>query len=150
MVDSVRHVFRGQYLWLEATLAHEALSVSKNPGTVPVLAEQFSQEEVRLKNEWTQRTRALAARGKVAIWGAGAKGVTFANLVDGERNLVDCIVDLNPYKQGRFLPGTGHPIVSYQELGRRGVTSAILMNPNYRAENQALLRAAQLRIDLIE
>ena len=84
-----------------------------------------------------------------ALWGAGAKGVTFANLIDGSRELIDCVVDLNPLKQGHYLPGTGHPIVSHQALTARGVSTAILMNPNYREENLALIREAGLDVELI-
>jgi len=48
------------------------------------------------------------------------------------------------------VPGTGHPIVSYQALTARGVSTAILMNPNYREENLAFLRAAQADVRLID
>ncbi len=78
--------------------------------------------------------------GHIAIWGAGAKGVSFANLIDPTRKLVDCLVDLNPQKQAGYIPGTGHPIVPYQDLPERGVKSALLMNPNYRDENLSLLK----------
>jgi len=61
------------------------------------------------------------------------------------------VVDLNPQKQGKYLPGTGHPIVGYSVLPDFGVTTAILMNPNYREENQALLRQAGLfNVKLVE
>ena len=46
---------------------------------------------------------------------------------------------MNPNKQGGFIPGSAHPIVAPAELARRGVTAAMLMNPNYREENLALL-----------
>ena len=92
----------------------------------------------------------MCSLGKVAIWGAGAKGVTFANLLDPHSKLIDCIVDLNPNKQGGFVPGTGHPIVSYQDLPKRNVATAILMNPNYREENQTLLRNAGIKLNLID
>jgi hypothetical protein len=57
---------------------------------------------------------------------------------------VTCVVDLNPNKQGRYLSGTGHPIIDYRALPLFGVTTAILMNPNYRTENLALLREAAI------
>jgi hypothetical protein len=59
-------------------------------------------------------------------------------------------VDLNPNKQGGYSPGTGHPIIGYQELKERGITHAILMNPNYRDENLALLSNAKIDIELVE
>lgn len=149
-VQSVEHVFEGQYLWLEATVPKTRQSIHKRPGTVVAQAQKFAQLEAKLKEEWRRKIRAYAAEEKVALWGAGAKGVTFANLIDGSRQLIDCVVDLNPLKQGHYVPGTGHPIVSYQTLTARGVSTAILMNPNYREENLALLRAAQAKVRLID
>ncbi len=147
-VESVRHVFGDQYLWFEATVA-EDVPVTKQPGNVPQLARQFGATESALTNTWQAKVRQLE-REKIAIWGAGAKGVTFANLVDPERALITCLVDLNPQKQGSYVPGTGHPIVDYRELGDLGVTTAILMNPNYREENQALLGQGGLSVKLVE
>ncbi|HZG52342.1 MAG TPA: methyltransferase domain-containing protein [Pyrinomonadaceae bacterium] len=157
-VESVSHVFGGQYLWLEAKLP--AAAATETPGderrgaeeaaAVAELATAFARAETELREEWGRNIRALAATEKVALWGAGAKGVTFANLIDAERRWLDCIVDLNPQKQGHYVPGTGHPIVSYTDLARRGVTAAILMNPNYHQENLALLQAVGADVRLLE
>ena len=149
-VESVRHVFGGQYLWLEATLPRQQPVVGKHPGSIPAQARAFARSEAELMGEWGRKVQTLAATEKVALWGAGAKGVTFANLIDPGRQWIDCIVDLNPLKQGHFVPGTGHPIVSYQDLTARGVTAAILMNPNYQQENLALLETIQADVRLIE
>jgi len=149
-VQSIEHVFEGQYLWLEATLPKTRARIDKRPGTVVAQAQRFARLEAKLKEDWRRKIRARASEEKVALWGAGAKGVTFANLIDGSRQLIDCVVDLNPLKQGHYVPGTGHPIVSYQALTERGVSTAILMNPNYREENLALLRAAQANVRLID
>lgn len=149
-VQSVEHVFEGQYLWLEATLPRTTSGIDKRPSAVVAQAQAFARSETKLKEDWGEKIRALASNDRVALWGAGAKGVTFANLIDGSRRLIDCVVDLNPLKQGHYVPGTGHPIVSYQSLTARGVSTAILMNPNYREENLALLRAAQANVRLID
>lgn len=50
------------------------------------------------------------------------------NLVDPNGTLIDCVVDINPRKQGHHLPGTGHPIVAPAELPLRGIQRAVLMN----------------------
>ena len=149
-VQSVQHVFQGQYLWLEATLPKTTPRIEKKPGALVAQARRFAQLETSLKENWSRKIRARVPEDKVALWGAGAKGVTFANLIDGSRQLIDCLVDLNPLKQGHYVPGTGHPIVSYKTLTARGVSTAILMNPNYREENLALLRAAQADVQLID
>jgi SAM-dependent methyltransferase len=148
-VENVRHVFGGQYLWLEATLPHKQMDITKNPKSTSLLAQNFATEEQRLKEEWAIRIKELSFQGKVALWGAGAKGVTFANLIDPEGQLIDCIIDLNPNKQGKYIPGAGHPIVSYEKLSERGITDAILMNPNYHQENLLLLNSANLNVNLV-
>lgn len=150
VVKDVHHVFGGQYLWLEAGLAHGAINIHKNAGGVPQLAEQFRISEERLRREWRTRIEQLKGKGKVAVWGAGAKGTTFVHMVDPENTLIDCLVDLNPNKQGKFVPGTGHSIVGIDELKKRGIYAAILMNPNYREENKALLAAAGMKLQFIE
>jgi len=150
-IESIRNVFGGQYLWLEAMVSiEEPARVTRKPGLIPNLAKQFALSERKLKAVLGERLRGLTAAGKVAIWGAGAKGVTLANLVDPGREWIACVVDLNPGKQGHYLPGTGHPIVGYQELAKYGVGTAILMNPNYREENLALLQESHLNVKLID
>ena len=147
-VGGVEHVFGGQYLWLEASPVSRAQAAVPQAGEVPALAEAFSRDHDALVAGWQAELSDAAQRGRVGVWGAGAKGVTFVNLLDPDRAIVDCLIDLNPRKQGKYVPGTGHPIVSYHEAAARGVCSAVLMNPNYRAENIALLAQAGLTIEL--
>lgn len=148
-VENVEHVFGGQYLWLEATLDKPVAHFErKTPAAVVELARRFAEEEQYLRADWRRKLELLAGRGGVALWGAASKGVTLANLIDPGCDLISCVVDLNPNRHGCFLPGTGHPIVSYQELDRRGVASAVLMNPNYRDENLALLSKERLAVQL--
>jgi SAM-dependent methyltransferase len=149
-VDAVRHTFGGQYLWAEARPAAMEGGGAPAAGDVPRLAAAFSRHEAALVDALRARLAALAARGAVAIWGAAAKGVTLANLVDPDRTLIACVVDLNPKKQGRFLPGTGHPIVAPSQLRALGVRTALLTNPNYFDENARLLREASLEVQLVD
>jgi len=54
--------------------------------------------------------------------------------------LISLIIDINPQKQNKFLPGTGHPIIGYHELLKRDIKSVIILNPNYRKEIENLLQ----------
>ncbi len=148
-VQHIDSVFGGQYMWLEATTAPSGQTFGTNTGNTVALAEAFAKNERQLRDEWTSRLVQLKKAGNVAVWGAGAKGVTFLNVIDPHAELVDCAVDISPDKQGLFVGGTGHPVVGPSELGNRGVTSAILMNPNYRDENLRLLQAARTRVELV-
>jgi SAM-dependent methyltransferase len=148
-VQDVHRVFNGQYLWLEATVGPEDLPVRDDPSSIPSRAERFATEEARLNAEWLALVDDLGRRGKVALWGAGAKGVTFANLIDPGRERIECLVDMNPQKQGKFVPGTGHSIVDYHSLQARGVASAILMNANYRGEIESILAREGIPLQLV-
>lgn len=147
-VDEVRHVFGGQYLWLEASPV-ESNVICQGDNT-SVLATVYAMEEQSMQQQWQQRIAGLSTEGKVSLWGAGAKGTTFANLIDPGCDLIDSLVDLNPNKQGKFVAGSGHPIVDPLQLGFRGVRHAVLMNPNYRDENEAILNRAEIITNLIE
>lgn len=141
-VAGCRHVFAGQYLWLEAQpSAAQARTLPDAEATVR-LARRFALEESRRQTEWSDLLHAHRRRGPVALWGAGAKGVTFANLLDPNGALIDCVVDVNPAKQGKFLAGTGHAIVSPDEFVQRRVQSAIVLNPNYGDEIRRWLAQA--------
>lgn len=149
-VESVTHIFGDQYLWLEAHVSQDGPAELKADSSTVMLAKIYGEVEANLQAHWLAKLLSLKAGGNIALWGAGAKGATFANLVDPDCKLIDCVVDLNPKKQGGFIPGTGHPIVSPTMLLDRAVTSAVLMNPNYRQENLQLLNNAGIRLDLID
>lgn len=124
-VDSVSHVFGGQYLWAEAhTKADSRDGVLGGAMTA----------------RWRTRLAAMRSQiapGKMAVWGAGAKGVTFALQCDPKAEFLDCVIDINPAKQAHFLPASAYPIVSPDQARARGVTGAIVMNEVYLAEIKA-------------
>jgi len=140
-VQSVQHVFEGQYLWLEATMA-PAIEIES------LLQKYLTAEKSQLQ-EWKNQLLAIRKKHPIALWGAGAKGVTFASLVDPNCELIDCIIDINPNKQGGFTPGSGHPIVGYLEAAKRGVGSAFVMNQNYKQENIKMLDEAAIDMQLL-
>jgi hypothetical protein len=150
-VQRIQRTFGGQYLWVEAIIrdAGHAPPFPSNPSSILSLALQFQQAEQHFCQEWRRTIEALSQNGPVAILGAAGKGVTLANLVDPDTRLISCVVDLNPHKQHKFLPGTGHPIVSYEEMKTYGITSAIVLNPNYYDDTVQLLERHQVSVRLV-
>jgi len=144
-VLQVRHVFAGQYLWLEA---RPAARLENDPvvGGYAAAASDLADlalaygasEQVQVRG-WAKALERWRADGPVALWGAGAKGVTFAHLLDPQALCIDCVVDINPAKQGGHVAGSGHAIIAPSGLLRRGVAHVVLMNPIYRQEVQATL-----------
>ena len=149
-ITSVRHAFGGQYLAIEATPRAEAPAPAVDTSGALALAHAFGAAFEAKRDAWRARLRERAAHGPVAVWGAGAKGATFVHLADPDARTIDCLVDLNPNKQGRFVGGTGHPIVGVGALRARDPRTVILMNPNYREETAQLLAREGLTPDVIE
>jgi hypothetical protein len=100
-----------------------------------LLAQRFAAEESARRERWDSLLADLAARGAVYVWGAGAKGVTFCNLADPAASRLVGLIDVNPAKQGKFLPGTGHAIVPPAHAA--SAAAVLVLNPNYVAEIRA-------------
>jgi SAM-dependent methyltransferase len=80
---------------------------------------------------------------KVAAYGAAAKGNTLMNFAGVRADLVRFVVDRNPAKAGRFMPGSRIPIVGEERL-REGRPDIILILPwNIRDEVIAQLAYAR-------
>ena len=149
-IESLRAVFGQQYMWLEAARG-PATSPSRDPGRIVELADRFSRTESEQIGFWRQTLDEAA--GNAVLWGAGAKGVTFVNLVDPEAKAVMAVTDINPGKQGRFIPGTGHRIVGPEALSVLDPSVIYVLNPNYVGEVAAEARRLGLRgrvVDLME
>jgi len=52
----------------------------------------------------------------VAAYGAAAKGNTLLNYSGIDSDLIQYVIDLNPHKQGKYLPGSRIPILGADEL----------------------------------
>jgi SAM-dependent methyltransferase len=53
---------------------------------------------------------------RLAAYGAAAKGAMLLNVIGIGRDVLDFVVDRNPTKQGRYLPGTDLPIHAPERL----------------------------------
>ena len=76
------------------------------------------------------------------------KGVSFLTTL-GLTEEVAAVVDINPYKQGKFVPATGHEVIAPTALSDIRPDLVIVMNPIYENEVAANLRAMNLRSEVI-
>lgn len=79
----------------------------------------------------------------VAAYGAAAKGNTLLNYAGVRQDLLCCVADANPAKQGRFLPGSRIPIVAPETLFAMRPDHILLLPWNLRQELAELLRPAR-------
>ena len=85
--------------------------------------------------------RFAAEDREAVVWGAGTKGVMFLNTVPGADRTTR-IVDANPRKRGRFVPGSGQEVVTPDDLRAAPPGAVVVTNPLYRDEIAASLGRA--------
>jgi len=140
--------FGDQYLLLDARpngSAEEApLPGERDLEALHASVRRFARELGRTLESWSGRFSEARRRGeRVVVWGGGSKTVGFLNALD-IGDAVDCVVDINPHKQGLFLPGTGQEIVRPESLESRRPDLVVVMNPLYVDEIRD--RLAQLSL----
>jgi hypothetical protein len=62
---------------------------------------------------------------------------------------IEYLVDINPHKAGKFLPGTGHAVVSPETLRDYRPEIVLAMNPVYTNEIRASLAAMGVSAEVI-
>lgn len=122
--------FGGQYLRIVGDLA-----TVRRPERDPMDAVPFPQDfTARLEREAGEEL------GPCVVWGGGSKGVIFSLLRERAGKPVDRVIDINPAKQGKYLPSTGLRVLSPAE-GLAGLPKGSVihvMNPNYLSEIAAM------------
>jgi SAM-dependent methyltransferase len=127
--------FGGQYLYLVADLASLCVKPVDEAHRFQLPADFLKGIDDAITLMKNQNGR------KSIIWGAGSKGVIFAlQLLRNGCVTPDFVIDINPFKQGMFVPVTGIPVISPEKgLSRLSDHDAIfIMNSNYFEEIKAI------------
>ena len=79
--------------------------------------QHFQQKAFEVKLSLTEFLLQQKRAGKkVAAYGAAAKGNTLLNYCGIKNDLIDFVVDANPHKQDKFMPGSHIPVVNEEHL----------------------------------
>lgn len=76
---------------------------------------------------------------RIGAYGAAAKGNTLLNYAAVDTSLIPYVVDRNPAKQGRFLPGSRIPIVPESRLAEDRPDLVLILPWNLKTEVMAQL-----------
>jgi len=152
-VVDLRKAYGDQYLMIEA-----------RPGigeTAPPLAQEDDLEQLagyvkhcsenhkRKLNTWKHYLQEIQRTGRRAVlWGGGSKAVAFLTTLNLQDE-IECVVDINPHKQGTYLAGAGQDIVAPDFLRQYEPDVVIVMNPIYREEIEHDLHQMGLAPELI-
>lgn len=149
-VTGVGRIYDGQYLIVLADAAdvsgqaRQSADTSFNQDSTAA-GERFSkarQDWIGTISTWRRR------RQKAVLWGGGSKAVAFLSGV-GQPDAIAAAVDINPHKQGTFLPASGLPVIGPHELVSVRPEKIILMNAIYQQEVRNQLRDLGIDAELI-
>lgn len=150
-VRRVASCFGGQNLGIDATPA------SSTVGKAPDLRDEVEQLALRVAkfagvyeerlSHWRAKIEQYRAQGKRAVlWGAGARAISFCCALD-VTGVIEQVVDINPKRQGRFLPKTGQEVIAPKALKGLQPQVVVATNPTFAAEIES--QARQLVPDAI-
>ena len=95
----------------------------------------FQKRANDIKHELIKFLMESKRQGKnVVAYGAAAKGNTLLNYAGVRSDLLSFVVDRNPAKQGKFLPGTRIPIVDEARLHKEHPDYVVILPWNLKAE----------------
>lgn len=95
----------------------------------------FQQQADKVKNDFMAFLLQVHAAGKqVMAYGAAAKGNTLLNYAGVRPDLLPAVVDRNPAKQGKYLPGSRIPVVEEAVLKERQPDYVVLLPWNLKQE----------------
>lgn len=139
-VIALANEYNDQYLTIEARPAKTDI------GALTALPEENDLEKIKQgirdfqdkfaanRRLWENRLEQYKTdRKKVVLWGSGSKAVSFLTTLKVPEEL-QYVVDINPYRHGYFMPGTGHQIVSPEFLKDYKPDVVIVMNEIYCEE----------------
>jgi nucleoside-diphosphate-sugar epimerase/SAM-dependent methyltransferase len=75
-----------------------------------------------------------ASGARIAAYGAAAKGTIMLNYLGLNASVIEYVVDRNPLKQGRFVPGMRLPIVGPERLSSDPPDILLILPWNFREE----------------
>jgi len=138
-----------QYARPAAAPTQPRFSVEFDLPMMSALAAAFPSRVNDVKTAWQSHIAQAVAQGnRIVLWGGGSKGVSFLTTLGLDEEIA-AVVDVNPYKQGKFMPGTGHEVVAPAALDAIRPDIVILMNPIYAREVQSQLDALGTKASLL-
>lgn len=151
-VIGLRRAYADQYLIAEAVLDAEADSsfeIEEAPETARSWMNEFADRAAEQILRWRHLLqRARNEDHRVAIWGSGSKCVAFLKATEGAGD-IDAIVDINPHRAGRYMPGICTPISHPEFLRDLRPHLVIAMNAVYRDEISRDLAQMGLHPDIM-
>lgn len=152
-LDDLYLDYDGQYLIIMAYPSHgttcPSWDLENDMELLNQALSQFRQKCSQKIDYWLRTIRRFTRDGqRVVIWGSGSKAVAFLTTLKLSEG-IEYVVDINPYRHGKNMPGIGPEIVAPQFLTQYKPHKIIVMNPVYCDEIQKELDDLDVKADLL-
>jgi len=149
-VDHVDSEYAGQYLTIEAGVGTgEPHPAEDDLDDLVAAASDLRTRNAAKIAAWRAKLDELAGRNApTVIWGSGSKGVSFLTTL-GVGDEISGAVDINPHRQGHFMSGSAHPILSPEQLVELAPGAVVVMNSIYVDEIGARLTELGISPELL-
>jgi SAM-dependent methyltransferase len=151
--SSVARIFREcgfQVLDILPALGHSQIEIEAKPTSSPGIhrseapefvaeidgqVEGFAAEYASQVKKWSERFDLYRQqRKRVVLWASGMRAISLLVNVPSAGSTVEHVVDVNPQRQGRYMPKIGQRVVAPAELHQIAPDVVIATNPNYASE----------------
>jgi SAM-dependent methyltransferase len=146
--------YDGQYLMIEAG--------ARRKRAVGSIAEEDDIDELRIKVRyfhdnyrqklytWKRYLNEIKAKDlKAVVWGSSSKGVSLLTTLKIQYQELEYVVDINTFRQGSYIAGTGQKIVSPEFMVEYKPDVVIVMNPVYHDEIKSMLEGMKLKPEIV-
>jgi len=142
-VTDLYRAYGEQYLLIEARpVATSSTQIHPLEESIAQMKEDINHFVTHINGkleQWRNHLHQTQQQGKrVVIWGSGSKCVAFLTTLNIPDS-IQYIVDINPYRHGKFIPGLGKEIMSPEFLKAYQPDQVIVMNPIYSQEIKGML-----------
>ncbi len=151
-VLAVAPCWHGEYLGLVARPAPVPATPppAVHDAATPAAVRGFWEEGQRIVAQWQGVVDELTRRqARVVAWGAGSRAIAFLHTYPGLHPLLQAVVDINPSRQGQFMPGTAHPVVAPEEAVELAPNVLLVTNPTYAQEIKVQAHAIGLMVGVL-
>lgn len=101
----------------------------------PLAYESFAARVEAIRDRLREMLADIAsAGGRIVAYGAAAKGATLLNYADLPAGLISFVVDRNPHKVGKYMPGVMLPIRDVEALQSSPPTHLLILPWNFADE----------------
>ena len=151
-VIDLSRAFGDQYLLIEAKPVREESDKDKleaNTEKIEKDVKYFSLNYRKKLINWKNRLKQIYDdRLQAVVWGSGSKCVSFMTTL-AVKDEIEVIIDINPYRHGKFLPGVGKKIMPPEFLKKYEPDITLIMNPIYCDEIRQMLDDMGVNTEII-